>query len=220
MFSGVWFFDDSTAGNGTFINEGSDSYSYRGITYFVDSSTAGDGLFVTNGPLTTYYGYAQVSFFNTTKAGNGTFIANGGKVPGAGGGVIDMTNFSSAENGTFYANGGLVSGAFVGRVRLSIFDSTAATATLIATGGVGNGEGEGGGILFEDSSAGAKARVELVGNSFLDIRGHDTPRLRIGSLERDGLVFLGAVNLSVGSNNLSTEFSGLIEENSEGMTGR
>ena len=151
------------------------------------------------------------------KTGNGTFIANGGKVPGAGGGVIDMTNFSSAENGTFYANGGLVSGAFVGRVRFSIFDSTAATATLI-TGGVRNGEG--GGILFEDSSAGAKARVELFGNGFLDIPGHDTPRLRIGSLEGDGLVFLGAGNLSVGSNNLSTEFSGLIEENSEGMTGR
>jgi len=30
VFSGVWSFDDSTARNGTFINEGSDSYSYRG----------------------------------------------------------------------------------------------------------------------------------------------------------------------------------------------
>ena len=39
------------------------------------------------------------------------------------------------------------------------------------------------------------------------------------SLEGDGLVFLGGINLSVGSNNLSTVFSGLIEENSEGVQG-
>jgi len=130
-----------------------------------------------------------------------------------------VENFASAENGSFYANGTTVEGAFGGRVTFTIQSPTAATATLIGTGGVGTGEGAGGGIVFLDSSVGAAPRVEVFGNGFLDIRGHDTRRLTIGSLEGDGLVFLGGLNLSIGSNNLSTEFSGVIEENSEGMTG-
>ena len=79
-----------------------------------------------------------------------------------------MTNFSSAENGTFYANGGLVSGAFVGRVRFSIFDSTAATATLIATGGVrsGEGEGEGGGICLKIVLLAPRRGLSFLGMAF------------------------------------------------------
>jgi autotransporter-associated beta strand protein len=214
----VFFHNNSTAGSATIINEGDTTWD--GNTYFYDTSTAGDGTFIVDGSLSTDMGFGgRVDFWANSKAGNGTFIVNAGQVPGAGGGVIYLNNFSSAENGTFYVNGGLVSGAFGGRVIFDIFDSTAATATLIANGGVGSGVGEGGGILFQDNSVGAQARVELFGNGFLDIRGHDTPELTIGSLEGDGLVFLGGANLSVGSNNLSTTFSGVIDEASEGTTG-
>jgi autotransporter-associated beta strand protein len=219
FLSAVYFYDNSTAGNATIVNEGSDVYSRNGFTYFEGTSTAGEGLFIVNGSLTTYFGEGRLNFWENSTAGTGTFIANGGEVPEASGGGIYLDNYSSAENGTFIANGGMVSGAFGGRVYFTIFNSTAATATLIANGGVGTGEGEGGGIVFHYSSTGGEARVEVFGNGFLDIRGHDTPRLTIGSLEGDGLVFLGGSNLSVGSNNLSTTFSGLIEENSEGMTG-
>src|SRR4030095_15149795 len=218
-FNEVLFHNNSTAGNATIINEGGDYYLAYGITYLYDTASAGTGLFIANGSLTTYYGYATVDFFDNSKAGNGTFIANGGQVPGASGGNIFMLGYSTAENGTFYANGGMVTGAFGGRVYFLAYEPTAASATLIANGGVGTGEGEGGGIVFASGSVGAEARIKLFGNGFLDVRYHDTPELTIGSLEGDGLVFLGGVNLSVGSNNLSTIFSGLIEENSEGMTG-
>ena len=247
--SSVFFYNNSTAGSATIINEGGDSSNEYGLTFFEDNSTAGNGIFIANGGLTDYYGNASVNFTERSRAGTGTFIANGGevvgdfafggiitirddstadhgtfyanggKVAGAKGGIIDMESSATAESGTFHVNGATVDGAFGGRVRFSIEAPTAARATLIATGGVGSGEDEGGGILFEDDSTGAEARVELFGNGFLDLRGHGTPELTIGSLEGDGLVFLGNVNLSVGSNNLSTVFSGLIEENSEGVQG-
>ena len=217
VFCSVWFSGNSTAGSATITIEGGTVYA--GLTYFLGTSTAGDGLFIANGSLGSGFGAGVVAFFDNAKAGNGTFIANGSQVSGTNGGGIVMQHSSTAENGTFYATGGMVSGAFGGRVTFTIDTPTPATATLIATGGVGTGEGEGGGIVFADSSVGAEARVELFGNGFLDLRYHDTPELTIGSLEGDGLVFLGGVNLSVGSNNPSTTFSGLIEENSEGTTG-
>ena len=96
-----------------------------------------------------------------------------------------------------------------------MLEPTAASATLIATGAVGTGERAGGGIMFEGGSTGGEPRVEVFGNGFLDIH---TSQLTIGSLERDGLVSLGVAVLSVGSNNLSTNFSELIER-SGGMTG-
>jgi fibronectin-binding autotransporter adhesin len=219
FLSAVSFYGNSTAANATIVNEGGTYYTLRGYTEFFDSSTASDGLFIVNGSLTTFFGYAYLSLGGNSKAGNGTFIANGGQVAGASGGNIYIEGNSSAENGIFIANGGMVSGAEGARVVFLLGAPTAAGATLIANGGVGTGAAEGGGIAFDDDSTGAEARVELFGNGFLDIRAHATPRLTIGSLEGDGFVFLGGANLFVGRNNLSSEFSGLIEENSEGATG-
>ena len=49
----------------------------------------------------------------------------------------------------------------------------------------------------------------------LDIASHNSPGVTIGSLQGDdtSLVSLGANNLTVGSNDLSTTFSGVIEDN-------
>ena len=212
------FLNNSTAGNATITNEGSDYYLYEGITTFHDSSNAGDGFFTANGSFTDFYGSGSVQFFDSASAANGIFVANGGQLPQANGGLILLTDSSTAENGTFTANGATVRGASGGRVMLWD-DSQASAATLIATASIGNAKVSGGGILFDNTSTGNTARVELFGNGFLDLRDHDTPELTIGSLEGDGLVFLGGANLSIGSNNLSTIFSGLIEEASEGVTG-
>lgn len=221
IFSIAWFFSNSTAGNATLVNEGSTIVAgYGGTTQFIDSSTAGNSLCIANGAAVASIQSEEgkVSFGDNATAANGTFIANGGQVPGANGAFILLYNSSTAENGTFYANGAPADGAFGGAVIFGL-DATASAATLIAKGEIGSGGDEPGGIVFADNSVGAQARVELFENGFLDIRGHDTPELTIGSLEGDGLVFMGGANLSVGSNNLSTIFSGLIEEASEGTTG-
>jgi autotransporter-associated beta strand protein len=87
-------------------------------------------------------------------------------------------------------------------------DGSADAATLIGEGGTNGGGG--GEIHFFDNARGQTARVELFGNAFLDVSLQANGGA-IGSLEGDGRVVL-LNTLSVGSNNLSTTFSGLIEE--------
>src|SRR5882757_3097235 len=87
--------------------------------------------------------------------------------------------------------------------------ATAGNATLIATNGTG---GIGGAILFSGNSTGGTARVEAFGNGNLDISAHNAPGVAIGSIEGTGIAFLGARNLTVGSNNLGTTFSGVIQD--------
>jgi autotransporter-associated beta strand protein len=67
-------------------------------------------------------------------------------------------------------------------------------------------------LKFNDDSTADGARVEVIGNGNLDISGHNTPSVTIGSVEGSGLVFLGTNNLTVGSNNISTTFSGVIQD--------
>ena len=67
-------------------------------------------------------------------------------------------------------------------------------------------------IVFSSASTGGTARVEVFDNGNLDISRHDAPSLTTGSIEGSGAVFLGANNLTVGTNNLSTTFSGLMQD--------
>jgi autotransporter-associated beta strand protein len=88
------------------------------------------------------------------------------------------------------------------------YTANAGNATLIALGGV---DGGGGVIAFIADGKGGFARVEVFDNGLLDISGHTGP-VTIGSLEGDGQVLLGTRTLQVGSNNLSTTFSGVIQD--------
>ena len=132
------------------------------------------------------------NFLNSSTAGNAAITNNGG-------GFTVFSDTSTAGNATITNSGGGVTG----------FEdtSTAGNATLIAKGG-----GLGGTIFFENDSTGGTARVEVFGNGTLDISVHSAPGVTVGSIEGDGDVFLGANNLTLGSNNLSTLFSGVISD--------
>lgn len=54
--------------------------------------------------------------------------------------------------------------------------------------------------------------MSVFGNGELDLSRHSARRLTIGSLAGDGLVFLGPAALTIGSNDQSTTFSGLIQD--------
>lgn len=218
------FFDASTAGNGIFTNNGATaSGGFGGDTVFDDSSSAGNGSFTNNGGTASgvaAFGGGATFFFGTSTAANGIFINNAAPASGAEGGVtefgLEFFNFSpSAGNGTFINNGATISGAVGGE---TIFNnaSTADAATLIANGGTNGGEG--GTIFFEENSTGGTARVEVFGNGILDVSGHNFPGVTIGSIEREGDVFLGTNNLAVGSNNLSTSFLGVIQDGGFGAS--
>jgi autotransporter-associated beta strand protein len=201
------FLDTSSASNGTFINNG-------GI-FFFGTSTAGNGTFVDNGCAVSGSYAGLIDFFDASTAENGTFVNNGGMASDACGGTIEFVGASTAGNGTFTNNGGAVSGAFGG---VTVFGqtSTAGNATLIANGGLNGGTG--GSIEFlafstAGTGTGGTARLEVFGNGHLDISSplSNPPGITVGSIEGDGDVFLGARNLSVGSNGLSTLFSGVMQ---------
>ncbi len=211
----VQFFNTSTAGNATFTNNGAlkffDTSTAGDVTLnnnaeilFQSSSTAGNGTFTNNGGGTVIFSSG------TPTAGNGIFTNPGGPTSGAGGGFV-IFNSGTAGNATFTNNGGAVSGAFPGETLFNPGD--AGDATLIANGGLGGGRG--GLIVFSSAgglSTGGTARVEIFGNGNLDISQQSAPGLTTGSIEGDGLVFLGANKLTVGSNNLSTTFSGVLQD--------
>src|SRR6266550_1163078 len=173
-----------------------------GLIVFSNGATAGNStMFTNNGVFLNGEVRGGTRFLDTSSAGNGTFINNGG--------FTEFSDSSTAGNGSFTNNGGTVSGAGGGK---TIFQQTsiADSATLIANGGTGGGQG--GQILFEDASTGGTSRVEVFGNGNLDISSHNAPGVALGSIEGSGNAFLGGNNLTVGSNNLSTTFSGVIQD--------
>jgi hypothetical protein len=212
-----FFGDAATAANGTFTNNGGTASGAQGGSTQFDSvggtATAANGTFTNNGGTVTGAQGGFTSFFgDAATAANGTFTNNGGTASGAQGGSTQFESvggMATAANGTFTNNGGTVTGAQGGFTEF-LFNTTAGNATLIANGGTGGGEG--GAIFFEGRSSGGTARVEVFGNGSLDISGHLNPGLTLSSIEGDGNVFLGANKLRVGSNNLNTTFSGVIQD--------
>jgi hypothetical protein len=204
------FFGTSTAGNGTFTNNGSGVIGEGSAeTIFNDTSTAGNGIFTNNGSAVSGAPGGITAFFDTSTAGNGAITNNGANASGQSAGKTDFGNTSTAGSATITNNGGTVSGAF-GSFTDFANSSTAGSATLIANGGTGGGAG--GAIFFSNFSTGGTARVEVFGNGFLDISYQNAPGVTIGSIEGSGAVFLGANNLTVGSNKLNTIFSGVMQD--------
>jgi autotransporter-associated beta strand protein len=214
-FGTITFGGTSTAGNASFTNIG-------GFINFVNTSTAGNATITNNAELdfegsstadhATVTNSGIVTFREGTPAataGNATFTNNGGFIV-FNTGIFTSTN-STAGNATFINNGAAVSGAFPGETLFNPGDAD--NATLIANGGLDGGDG--GLIVFSSAggvSTGGTARVEVFGNGNLDISQQSAPGLTTGSIEGDGLVFLGANQLTVGANDLSTTFSGLIQD--------
>jgi len=206
----VSFSDASNAGNGTFFIEGGDVERQppAGSVDFADTSTAGNGTFTNAGAFTSESTPGFTSFSGSSSAGNGTFTCLPGQEGGEGS-RVDFYDASTAENATFTLEGAtdISSGGGSAGFRDG---STAANATLIANRGSGGGGG--GSIQFLSDSSGGTARVKVFGNGFLDISGHNAPGVATGSIQGSGLVFLGALNLTVGSNKLSTTFPGVMQD--------
>jgi autotransporter-associated beta strand protein len=175
-----------------------------------------DTLETITGPVTftqqatnTVGGSAGFVKFHFAGAGDATFHNLGASAAGGTGGTVGFFfgGDTSAENCTIINEGATAAGATGGSCTFSTGTPTAANATLIANGGANGG---GGGFFgFFDQATGGTAQVILSGNGYLDMSGHDGA-LTIGSLEGDGIVYLGRNRLSVGSNALNTTFDGLL----------
>jgi len=221
-FAGIVFPNNATAGDMTFftLKGGRGNKNNGGFASFSDTASAGNGTFVLQ-PIETPYANlgGVVSFNGNSSAGNGSFMVQATS-------LLTFEGNSSAANGTFIVDGGhiyfgLVStetatagnGLFIinsGAVHF-IEGSSAGNATLIANPGTNGGEG--GRISFENGAHdGGEARMELFGNGTLDIQFNFGDFVSVGSIEGDGFIELGTNQLITGANNLSTTFSGVIEE--------
>jgi autotransporter-associated beta strand protein len=213
------------AGNGTFINNGGTISGAGGGLTAIINSTAANGTFINNGGTASGAGGGSTIFFadvGASSAADVTITNNGGTVSGAGGGETIFETLSkgssTAADSIIINNGATVSGAFGGATVFGVESpgdtSTAGSATLIANSGTNGGRG--GTIVFENRSTAGTARIEVFGNGALDISRHNAPGMTINSIGGDGDVFLGANNLTVGSNNLSTTFSCAIQDGGQG----
>ena len=206
----VWFFDTSSAGQASFINKGSGiaGGSYGSVTFFSGTSAANASFLNEGSAFPDSPGGA--TFFSGAFAGNATVTNNGGTTAGAGGGTVSFTaSGGSAEQGTFINNGGTAAAAGGGTTTL-FQDTSAANAIMIANGGENGGEG--GSIVFRDFATGDDAQFKIFGNGTLSIQ-YAPFSVSIGSLEGDGIALIGSTTLIVGSNNLSTTFSGTFNGN-------
>lgn len=211
----VEFFQSASAGTGAYVVDSTaGNFSERDPSHmtFNDNATAGSGSFTVNGSdsLPT-----SIGFTDNTTAGNAAFTTNGAPadaVYGYGGYVIFTSHSSlgtSAER-AIIINNGTASKDFYAPAETSFREnSTAAQATLIANGSEPGGQG--GRITFSSGGDGGEARVELFGNGNVDLSGGNLV-VSIGSLEGNGIVFLGFAELEVGTNNASTRFSGGIRD--------
>ena len=191
----------------TFVADGASDGA--GYFYFKNSATVGSlvSFFIEGGSQSSEGSLGFLYFNDTSSAGSGSFTLGGGSKRFCNGGPAFFNDSASVGNATFTIGGGTDRGAHGGNLVLSD-NSTAAQGILIANGGTSRG---GGGVIsFGDDSLGGTARVEVFGNSHLEIIAHNPPGVTIGSLEGDGVVSLGANNLAIGSNNLNTTFAGVI----------
>ena len=141
-------------------------------------------------------------------SGTSNFTINGGTVSGALGASMECDTYDVGDR-TFTVNGGNGANATGGSL---LFGNTTsgATGTLIAEGG--RQQGGGGVITVIGQGHGVPPRVEVFGNGSVDFSDWYSGMNAAGSIEGSGLIFLGQYNLSVGSNNLSTSFSGVLQD--------
>jgi hypothetical protein len=174
---------------------------------------------VPNGPNdTATFGVSNITDINSTSNDYFNLEVNGIVFnAGASAFTIFAVDNGSFDNsltisGVGIANNSGITQNFVvntpGGVLSSIEFTNSATAGDLTVFTIGHD----GVILFSGDSTGGTARVEVFGNGSLDICAHNAPEVTVGSIEGDGLVFLGANNLTVGSNSLSTMFSGVIQD--------
>src|SRR5437660_3407873 len=210
--------------------------NFTSLAFGFHSSAGTNTLVIAHGAAVGNGANPGFTQFTTADAGSATLINNGGVVSGAKGGEIDFFNSSQAATATITNRAGTADGALGGRtlfwdgsgadsvitaegatvgggeggITLLLGNSDAGDATMIAEGG-SNGGG-GGAIEFQDKGAGGTASIEVFGNGHLDISALAISAITIGSLEGDGQVFLGNRKLNIGANNLSTTFSGAIQD--------
>lgn len=189
-----------------FQNASSASGGSKPVTYnvnggsmtFNNTSTAGTAIITNNG---------DIEFNNSSKAGSAQITNNV---------VMNFQDTSSAGTANI-ANTAAAFLTFNG-------SSTAATSTInndgtlqfnnsSSAGSATITTGNGGVTSFANTSTGFNARFIINGGGLVDISAVTAAGITAGSIEGAGNFVLGSKILSVGTNNLSTQFDGVLSGN-------
>jgi autotransporter-associated beta strand protein len=185
--------------NNSSVIQNFETTSFQGYFFYGDFTIGSRIVFTLNS-------YTAADFFDTASAGEATFV---GRVAT---GMVFSDN-STAGNAVVTLEGGVGGGAY------ALFEENASAGNANFTA---QGDFAGGFVEFDDDSSGGTARIKLSGTGHLRVFYHKRPGLTVGSIEGDGLVELGNsilsnnLNLGVGTNDLNTTFSGLINDSGAG----
>jgi autotransporter-associated beta strand protein len=148
-------------------------------------------------------------FTGNSNAGTAIVSALGANAAGFAAATVIFQDNASAATGSFYAGGGLGKNRAGGQI---IFQDNASAAQSVLLANAGGNGGHAGNIYFNGNSSGGTAFLFLLGNSALDISGHNSPGMSLGALEGDGRIYIGANNLTVGETLFSRTFTGSIRD--------
>ena len=183
---------------------------------FSGNATAGTQCTYTNNPgAIPNTNACDVIFVDDANAGSSLFINNASATSDStSAGNVFFENNASASQATIINHGG--TGSALSGATVFFDSSTADAATIIVNGSTGSTIG--GVLAFDNDSTGGTSTVQLNGNATLTLGNHNRPGVTIGSLEGDGIALLAPNNLTIGTNNSSHTFSGLIADG-EGFSG-
>ena len=199
----------STAEAATFINQpGVVAGAAAGHTFLYTGGNIGSSTFLNNTAIVTGAegGWTELDIGICNGA---SFIANGTTSAGPQGGQV--YTFGGSGYATFTAKGGQGSGAQGGLIAINNMPNSSQT---LVTAEAGINGGLGGVIeLNVTPSSLDQVQFQLLGNGIMDLSGLLQNAVTIGSLSGQGSVLLSSFILNIGSNNLSTTFSGVIQDN-------
>jgi autotransporter-associated beta strand protein len=193
----VTFNGASTAATAGIINSGNSVLGFNG------TSSAGSAVITNNAALSlvqfsnsasagrsTIVNFGILSFFNTSSAGQASIINSN---------ALNFRDSSSA------GNAGILNSKQI------IFRDTSTAGNAVITN-----TGSGSSLTFLDTSTGGAARLINQTGGLVDFSAsagvNNDGRLSVGSIEGTGVFYLGARQVTVGVNNLSTTVSGLIAD--------
>ena len=195
----------------TIVTEGNSvaNLGNGGLVIFTESSSAEGNTFINQGATVDAGFGGRIIFEDEANATRSNITNEAGTVSGANGGFTSFDAGAIAGSSVIVAEGATASNAFGGLIQLS-GGADAGTASLTATSGTNGGRG--GRIILGNITG--SAQVEVDGNGILDGGQSPAHLSTVGSLTGDGTVKLSSFrSLEIGSNNLSTTFSGTIQDN-------